>query len=250
MRPERFSEIDVLPAGVRHRRRQFAVAERADDGHDARDDPDQQQQVPGSAPDERCRADTMKIAEPIIDPTTIIVASKRPRPLTRSVRSPVTPAEIVCACSRHVWFSGSPRTPAPSYRQILARPLSEIGAARRSRITATESAPARNTSAAVSIVIPPIATSGFRVSWRAARKKFDADDGIGILFGSRREDGTHCNIVRRSSIGFAQLREIVCRNAHPASASRRWRARLPPANLPAPRGRRRRQSSRRYPAGR
>jgi hypothetical protein len=47
--------------------------------------------------------ETMKIAEPIIDPMTIMIASKRPRPLTRSAPSPVTPANV-CACCAIVWF--------------------------------------------------------------------------------------------------------------------------------------------------
>ena len=43
-RAERFAEIDVLTAGVRHGRGEFAVAERADYGHDSRDDPDGEQE--------------------------------------------------------------------------------------------------------------------------------------------------------------------------------------------------------------
>ena len=34
-RPERFAQINVLPAGVRHGRGQFAIAQRADQGHHA-----------------------------------------------------------------------------------------------------------------------------------------------------------------------------------------------------------------------
>ena len=64
--------------------------------------------------------------------------------------------------------------------------------------------------------MPPIATSGFRVSCRAARKKIDPHDRIGIGLRGRRKDGPHGNIIRRSGIGRAQLLQVVCRNAHPA----------------------------------
>ncbi len=48
-------------------------------------------------------------------------------------------------------------------------------------MTATESAPASKTWGANSRVMPPIATSGFRVSGRKVRKLIQSNHRIGIL---------------------------------------------------------------------
>ena len=43
-RPQRLAQINILPAGARHHRGQFAIAERADDGHESGDKPGPDQQ--------------------------------------------------------------------------------------------------------------------------------------------------------------------------------------------------------------
>ena len=73
-RRERLAQVDVLAAGARHHRRQLAVRQRADDRQHAGDDPADSSQ-PGLPRLRAMSADTMKMPEPIIEPTTTIVES-------------------------------------------------------------------------------------------------------------------------------------------------------------------------------
>ena len=47
-RTQRFAQVDVLPARLRHHGRQFAVSQRARDGHEAGDQPRAQSAAPAS----------------------------------------------------------------------------------------------------------------------------------------------------------------------------------------------------------
>ena len=189
-RAQRFAQVDVLPAGLRHRGGEFSVAERADQRHYAGSEPYGEQKrralylmrdIRGH--DEDARADHR--------PETIIVASKRPRPLTSSDFSAAVAAaaRIVCACSaipsRGPFFAclyvRPERTRSAIARYSRARRAGS-GADSRSLTTATESAPALKTDSADCTVMPPIATRGFRVIRLAARRNSIPTTGSGFAF--------------------------------------------------------------------
>src|SRR5579872_7071405 len=143
-------------------------------------------------------AETRKIPEPIIEPITSMVELVRPRPWTNSVEDGLTADELlVCAAlvstvrelsvvrgSRLVicdsWLtelrssSHDSRVTKHGFPQLYPRILKNSsadlrGSRTRSDITATESAPASITDRQFARVMPPIATSGLRVSSRARR---------------------------------------------------------------------------------
>ena len=123
-------------------------------------------QVTISRPGEfTCRpisAATMNTPEPIIEPITSVVAETSPRPLTRPPLT--TPPSRVVAILPSVVAEIEPWPPSGS----------------RPAITATESAPARNTSAALASVMPPMATSGFSRSRRQRRTSSMPTTGSGL----------------------------------------------------------------------
>src|SRR5579863_3143089 len=139
-------------------------------------------------------AETMKMPEPIIEPTTIVVESNNPSPRTKpeesaSAGSAVVVVDFTSGIRLLLFYFGGLHAshqalngnadPAPDHApwDAVEAATSRYSRARtpgfgtriRSRITASESAPARYTSAARSIVIPPIATRGFLVICRAFR---------------------------------------------------------------------------------
>src|SRR5580692_4003095 len=97
-------------------------------------------------------AETMKMPEPIIDPTTMVVESKRPRPRTNpeeSASAGVAVARLDLASDTGLLpLQLAPRVEveAATSRYSRARTAGS-GAQIKSRITASESAPARYTSA-------------------------------------------------------------------------------------------------------
>ena len=189
-RAEGFAQVDVLPAGVRHGGRQFAVAQRGDQRERRGDQPGDHQQAGRIAPGGAISAATMKMPEPIIEPITRVVASTSPRPLTKPFLSrvvailPSVPAEIEAV-------AGSGSRPA---------------------ITARESAPALSTSSALAMVMPPIATSGFSHQ-RAAAAHFDARHGIGIALGDGGEHRAQRHVIHRLGRGRAELLHVMAGEA-------------------------------------
>jgi hypothetical protein len=187
-RPERLAQIDVLAARLRHGRRQFAVAERGDKVSTA-----VATQVISSNPGEfTCRAisaDTIKMPEPIIDPTTSVVESSSPRPLIR-------PCLYFVASRCH--------SSIRSRKDTLVR-----SGGSRSPITAIESAPAAHIAGAVSLVMPPIATSGFSTSARHSFKASIPVTGSGFRLDAVGEYRTECHVVYRLAARRANLLQVV-----------------------------------------
>lgn len=97
----------------------------------------------------------------------------------------------------------------PLAHPIAYRPRLEHGVGNKSAMTATESAPALQQIEGLSLVVPPIATSGFEVRARAARSPCNADGGVGAFFRNCREDRAECHIVDGFGLGGAHLIRVV-----------------------------------------
>ena len=127
----------------------------------------------------------MKIPEPIIEPTTIIVESNRPSPLTSSASELTSRGRDRLRLLCHWAFAPSRarRKHALCDCQIFARLLGRIGCRQPDRESRQRNRlPRANTSAAIPVVIPPIATSGLLVNWRAARRNSSPTTGSGFSF--------------------------------------------------------------------
>ena len=84
---------------------------------------------------------------------------------------------------------------------------------------ATASAPASRTAAAVSGVIPPIATRGSETAARTARTSVEAPRREGAALGGRREDRADADVVGAGRRGGAGLLDVVGRDARSAAGA-------------------------------
>ena len=99
---------------------------------------------------------------------------------------------------------GSPADGAPRAARSARAEVGRRRAGRRSR--PRPSAPASTTERAFARVMPPMATSGRRRRRARPPHHLDADHGVGVLLGARREDGPDGHVVDRLRRRRRQLR--------------------------------------------
>ena len=103
-----------------------------------------------------------------------------------------------------------PATAFRLYPRIRKNSSADLpGSRTRSDITATESAPASITDWQFARVIPPIATSGFRVSRPGLTHSFQPDHRIGIRLARRRKYRPDRNVIGRSVLRSSPARDCV-----------------------------------------
>src|SRR5712692_4368356 len=202
-RPQRFTQINILTAGAWHHGRQFAVAKRCNDGHEPRYRPraDQQRRRVDLARNlRRNNKDTRADHRPhdqhggagqskLFDQFLILMTVSFPIAgcaglHRRCTQGPsCSSAGVPAGCREGVSPSLNDANPKVKRLYLKTRKNSSAdlrGSRNRSDITATESAPASMTDAAFPRVIPPIATSGLRVNWRAQRTPSSPTTGSGL----------------------------------------------------------------------
>src|ERR1700680_2342193 len=155
----------------------------------------------------------MKMPEPIIVPTTSIVALKRPRPFTSSPCSGMAPAARLFARSAIPVFlaffskAGRKRKKLPCALCRVPRGQQIPGHCKRIRSGAkdffgtieSDSSDGHQRLACQS----PCFTNEFR-----------SYHGVGLRFCNRGENGADRDIVRRGRLGFAHLLECMRGNTH------------------------------------
>ncbi len=217
-RAQRLAEVNVLPTGSRHHGRQFAVAQRANDGHEASDQPGANQQGRRiHFPSDFCRdnedAGTDHRAHHqhggagqaqafdqffVLMSVEIPVADDTGRPPEFWFRCPWLVRCSVGGATAVGELLGLRRLLYPKMRKNASADLP--GSGNKSDITATESAPASITERQLSRVIPPIATRGFAGQLPRSAHAFQPNDRIGIRFAGRGKHRPHGDVVGGSLV--------------------------------------------------
>src|SRR5437879_750397 len=167
-----------------------------------------------------CRAmsaETIKIPDPIIEPTTIMVESKRPSPR-------IKPDSVAMGSGEVTDVAGDVFTVSPSILFAGARSFSEISLGASGRILCGNQvarhgqgigAGAKSNCGAFE---GDAANGDERFAGMAASltQQIQSDHGIRIFLGGCRENRAESDVVRGSLIGLVQLRERVCGYANPS----------------------------------
>src|SRR5271156_3931418 len=164
-------------------------------------------------------AETMKIPEPIIEPQTIIVESKRPSPLTNSDWPAATPALGKAASAIRAAPRSLARTPrVKNFRrdaQIFCRAFGRLPC--RHQIANHGDRIGAGAIDRLGVFRRDSATRHNRFPGHGSRARYElqAHPRIRILLGGGRKHRPDGDVFRRTVEGGAKLIEIVRRNSHP-----------------------------------